>query len=116
MNSQNKSISVEVLRALSSADLKRVRAPGIAESLGMSDSTFRRRMRAEGLSFSVMLEDYKKQKALRMLEDDPGIGGKQMFEELGYNELNSFYRAFFGWTGLNFREYKRRLNHEQAKA
>jgi AraC-like DNA-binding protein len=30
--------------------------------------------------------------------------GKEMMDELGYTELNSFFRAFKRWTGLNFRD------------
>jgi AraC-like DNA-binding protein len=32
-----------------------------------------------------------------------------MADELGYLEVNSFYRAFRRWTGITYSEYKLRL-------
>ena len=34
--------------------------------------------------------------------------GKCLADELGYLEVNSFYRAFRRWTGLTYSEYKLR--------
>jgi hypothetical protein len=36
------------------------------------------------------------------------LPGKCLAEELGYLEINSFYRAFRRWTGVSYSEYKQR--------
>ena len=36
------------------------------------------------------------------------LPGKCLADELGYLEINSFYRAFRRWTGMSYSEYKLR--------
>jgi len=38
--------------------------------------------------------------------NNPNLRGKAIAADLGYLELNSFYRAFFDWFGVTFSEYK----------
>ena len=96
-----------VLKILLSGDLARLRADNVAESLGMSCTTLRRRLRADHTHYQFLLDrarQYRCEQKLRLV----WLPGKCLADELGYLEVNSFYRAFRRWTGLNYSEYKDR--------
>ena len=94
-----------VLQILLGGDLARLRADSVAESLGMSSTTLRRRLRADHTCYQFLLDrarQYRCEQVLRIMWRP----GKCLAEELGYLEVNSFYRAFRRWTGLSYSEYK----------
>lgn len=96
-----------VLKILLNGDLARVRSESVAESLGMSGTTLRRRLRADHTCYQFLLDrarQYRCEKVLRNM----WLPGKCLADELGYLEVNSFYRAFRRWTGLSYSEYKLR--------
>ena len=96
-----------VLNILLEGDLARLRADSVAESLGMSSTTLRRRLRADHTCYQFLLDrarQYRCERQLRQLWRP----GKCLADELGYLEVNSFYRAFRRWTGLSYSEYKAR--------
>ncbi|MFT6955558.1 MAG: AraC family mar-sox-rob regulon transcriptional activator [Halieaceae bacterium] len=96
-----------VLNILLGGDLARVRASSVAEALGMSGTTLRRRLRADHTCYQFLLDrarQYRCEKKLRQ----QWLPGKCLADELGYLEVNSFYRAFRRWTGLSYSEYKLR--------
>ena len=95
----------KVLHILLSGDLTRLRADSVAESLGMSSTTLRRRLRADHTCYQFLLDrarQYRCEQVLQVMWRP----GKCLAEELGYLEVNSFYRAFRRWTGLSYSEYK----------
>ncbi len=97
----------KVLQILLQGDLARLRADSVAASLGMSSTTLRRRLRADHTSYQFLLDrarQYRCEQSLRRLWQP----GKCLADELGYLEVNSFYRAFRRWTGLSYSEYKLR--------
>jgi AraC family mar-sox-rob regulon transcriptional activator len=94
-----------VLQILLGGDLARLRADSVAESLGMSSTTLRRRLRADHTCYQFLLDrarQYRCEQLLRKM----WLPGKCLADELGYLEVNSFYRAFRRWTGLSYSEYK----------
>ncbi len=96
-----------VLQILLRGDLSRIRSDRVAEELGISATTLRRRLRADHTSYQFLLDrarQYRCEKQLRRR----WLPGKCMADELGYIEVNSFYRAFRRWTGLSYSEYKLR--------
>ena len=96
-----------VLQILLRGDLSRIRSERVAEELGISCTTLRRRLRADHTSYQFLLDrarQYRCEKRLRAR----WLPGKCMADELGYIEVNSFYRAFRRWTGLSYSEYKLR--------
>ena len=96
-----------VLKILLGGDLARLRADSVAESLGMSSTTLRRRLRADHTCYQFLLDrarQYRCEQKLRTV----WLPGKCLADELGYLEVNSFYRAFRRWTGLSYSEYKLR--------
>ena len=96
-----------VLQILLKGDLARLRAETVAGQLGMSCTTLRRRLRADHTTYQFLLDrarQYRCEQQLRRV----WLPGKCLALELGYLEVNSFYRAFRRWTGLSYSEYKLR--------
>jgi len=98
-----------VLRALLNMDLRHCNVTEVARLMGMSASTLRRRLQDDRTSFSF-LSDRARQYRCEQLLKTQWLPGKCLADKLGYSEPNSFYRAFKRWTGIAFREYKRRLH------
>ncbi|MFT7286628.1 MAG: AraC family mar-sox-rob regulon transcriptional activator [Halieaceae bacterium] len=94
-----------VLRILLDADLSRVRGESVAEGLGISCTTLRRRLRNDHTSYQFLLDRARQYRCESRLRDH-WLPGKCLAEELGYLEVNSFYRAFRRWTGLSYSAYK----------
>lgn len=97
----------QVLRILLRGDLSRLRADSVAETLGISGTTLRRRLRADHTSYQFLLDRARQYRCEQRLRDH-WVPGKCLADELGYNEVNSFYRAFRRWTGQGFNDYKQR--------
>ena len=96
-----------VLKILLNSDLSRLRADSVAESLGISPTTLRRRLRADHTHYQFLLDRARQYRCEQQLRND-WLPGKCLADQLGYLEVNSFYRAFRRWTGLNYSEYKER--------
>jgi AraC-like DNA-binding protein len=95
----------QVLRILLEGDLSRLRADTVAEALGISGTTLRRRLRADHTNYQFLLDRARQYRCERLLADQ-WRPGKCLAEALGYNEVNSFYRAFRRWSGQGFAEYR----------
>jgi AraC family mar-sox-rob regulon transcriptional activator len=94
-----------VLKILLNDDLSRVRADLVAERLGMSSTTLRRRLRADHPCYQFLLDRARQYRCERRLKEG-WVPGKCLADELGYLEVNSFYRAFRRWTGVSYSAYK----------
>ncbi len=70
----------------------------VASRLAVSSRTLQRRLQAEGTSFQAVLDGLREELALRYLTNSEYSSGQIAFL-LGYEEPNSFYRAFRAWTG-----------------
>tara|TARA_B100001540_G_scaffold316139_1_gene345212 strand:- start:3818 stop:4213 length:396 start_codon:yes stop_codon:yes gene_type:complete len=99
----------KVLQILMGGDLSRLRADSVAESLGMSGTTLRRRLRADHTCYQFLLDRARQYRCERILRN-MWLPGKCLADELGYLEVNSFYRAFRRWTGLSYSQYKARYD------
>lgn len=99
-----------VLQILLSGDLSRVRAESVAESMGISTTTLRRRLRADHTHYQFLLDRARQYRCEQQLRD-LWLPGKCLADQLGYLEVNSFYRAFRRWTGITYSEYKERYNN-----
>lgn len=71
---------------------------GVARKLAMSTRTVQRRLGAEGTSFHGVLSNTRQALALHYLRRTPMTAAEISFL-LGYEDPNSFYRAFRAWTG-----------------
>ena len=67
--------------------------------------TLRRRLRADHTSYQFLLDRARHYRCEQQLRQR-WLPGKCLADQLGYLEVNSFYRAFRRWTGLTYSEYK----------
>jgi AraC-like DNA-binding protein len=77
----------------------------IARLLGNHPRTLRRRLKEEGTSFQVLLDDARREHAMRLLQT---ASVTEVALSLGFSETSAFTRAFRRWVGLPPREYRAR--------
>ncbi|MFC5407611.1 AraC family transcriptional regulator [Cohnella soli] len=70
----------------------------VASELGMSDRTLQRRLINEGTTFKQLLTQARHEQAREYLAD-PKFDIKEVAFLIGYEDQNSFYRAFRLWEG-----------------
>ncbi len=76
-----------------------------AQILHISEPTLRRHLRADGMSYSSLKEELRRQYALNWLQEtDKPVG--MIAAELGYTEPSAFHRAFKKWIGASPARYR----------
>lgn len=70
----------------------------VADELGMGDRTLQRRLHDEGTSFKHLLTEIRQEQARKYLAD-PALEISEVAFLIGYEDQNSFYRAFRLWEG-----------------
>jgi AraC-like DNA-binding protein len=70
----------------------------IAQELAMSDRNLQRALRNDGTSFQRVLDEVRRDLAVRHLAD-PATSAGQVGFLLGFSEPSAFHRAFRRWTG-----------------
>jgi AraC-like DNA-binding protein len=70
----------------------------LAHLLGVSERTLQRRLAELGRSFTDVVEDFRREEAMRLLHQ-PSLALTEVASRLGYAEQTSFTRAFRRWTG-----------------
>ena len=83
----------------------------VASELCMSERTLKRQLAHEGTTFSDILEDLRRQKAIQLL-DDQQASIERIAERLGYSDVANFNRAFKRWTGTTPGQYRRNLTDQ----
>ncbi len=76
----------------------------LAEQFFISTRTLQNQLKEEGLTYSILIQEEKIKKINGMilnLTDSRGIAAS-----VGYSDVSTFYRAFKGWTGQSFQQYK----------
>ena len=89
------------------------RWPGLdscADALHMALSTVQRRLSQEGTSFRAVKDSMRRDIAMARLNSST-VSMKVLAEELGFQEVAAFQRAFKTWTGVAPGSYRR---HEDA--
>jgi AraC-like DNA-binding protein len=81
----------------------------VAKALAMSTRTFTRRIADEGTSYAALLDQLRRDLAMRYLEDKD-LELTQIAWLLGYSEVSSFYHAFRRWTGTSPKVTRTRLS------
>lgn len=92
---------------------REARAEEIARRLGMSHRTLARRLAAEGLTFTGILDELKIDLAKGYLKKDE-LPISQTAWLLGYGEVSAFTHAFKRWTGMTPRQWRAANNPERA--
>jgi AraC-like DNA-binding protein len=80
----------------------------VADLLGVSVATLRRRLSEEGVSFRELRKEELNGAAQRLLRKRRAIA--DVAEELGFSEFRSFNRAFKEWNGLTPKAFVERLD------
>lgn len=70
----------------------------VARKLALSKRTLQRRIEAEGTSYQQILKETRQALAQHYLENT-ALPAAEISFLLGFDEPNSFYRAFRTWTG-----------------
>jgi AraC-like DNA-binding protein len=83
----------------------RVLAEDIARSLGMSERTLARKLSDERLNFTEILQQLRRDLAVRYL-DDRKLHVSKIAWLLGFHEVSAFTHAFKRWTGKTPREMR----------
>jgi AraC-like DNA-binding protein len=86
-------------------------AKAMARALGMSARTLHRRLGELGRSFQQIVDDFRQDEALRLL-DDRRQSLAQIARRLGFSEQSSFQRAFKRWTGSSPRAVRNGLRRD----
>ncbi|MEM8933800.1 MAG: AraC family transcriptional regulator ligand-binding domain-containing protein, partial [Acidobacteriota bacterium] len=73
-------------------------AKAVARKLAVSTRTLQRRLQEEGESFRSIVSATREQLAWHYLKSS-AISGAEISYLLGFDDPNSFFRAFQGWTG-----------------
>ena len=76
----------------------RVLVEDVARSLGMSKRTLARRLSCEGLNFTEILQQLRRDLSVRYL-DDRRLHVSKIAWLLGFHEVSAFTHAFKRWTG-----------------
>ena len=84
---------------------ERIDADTLAKQCHMSRQTLYRRLKKEGLGFHDLVEEVRKDKAMRYVASDRFALGEIAFL-LGFSELSAFSRAFKRWTGIAPAQYR----------
>lgn len=80
----------------------------VASKLGLSKRTLQRKLKEEDTTFQKQLNNTRKLLAIHYLKNCD-MTSDDIAYLLGYQDLNSFVRAFNVWTGMTVSEYKRGL-------
>jgi AraC-like DNA-binding protein len=84
--------------------------PNVARALAMSTRTFTRRIAEEGTSYAALLDQLRRDLAMRYLENKD-LELRQIAWLLGYSEVSSFNHAFHRWTGASPKVARSRLSN-----
>jgi AraC-like DNA-binding protein len=77
-----------------------------AKSLRMSTRTLASRLQSEGTTFSALLDEMRRELALRYL-DDRRLTPTEIAFRIGFSHVEAFYRAFKRWTGQTPAGYRK---------
>jgi AraC-like DNA-binding protein len=84
----------------------------VARSLGMSPRTLQRRLGSVGTTYQELLDDVRRRSARRLLANTDLDSGEVAFL-LGFEELNSFTRAFQTWEGTTPARWRANRSNEE---
>ena len=82
-------------------------ASGVAAQLRMSSRTLSRRLEREGTTFGTVLDQLRRELALRYVGNHGDIAFAEVGFRLGFAHVEAFHRAFKRWTGVTPLTYRR---------
>lgn len=104
-------VSDEILSPLYALLVRSVRrfpsAAEVCRALGLSERTLYRRLAARGLTYGLVLNQVREQRATYLL-DNTHMSVERVAEALGFAETASFSRAFKRWKGMSPLQFRHR--------
>jgi AraC-like DNA-binding protein len=94
-------------------DSKETGLAATSARLSTTPRTFQRQLRDHGTSHRELLDDVRRERALRLLEQGKIIS--EVSVALGFSEPSAFFRAFRRWTGASPREIMKRPSRSPSK-
>jgi AraC-like DNA-binding protein len=79
--------------------------PKVAKKMHMSVRTLKRKLEADGTSFSELLDEERRGKAMVLLRRDD-LAIEEVAARLGYSDAANFTRAFRRWTGTTPKAFR----------
>jgi len=106
---------IERVRELVRQDLTtgKLTADSLARRLGMSSRTLHRRLLAQQSSYRAILDEVRREIALRCLRD-PHLSIREVGVLLGFTTGPAFHRAFRRWTGTTAAAFRNQCLHGQS--
>jgi AraC-like DNA-binding protein len=92
---------------------KRPTLEDVAKELGLGARTLQRRLTESGLTFQTLVEDTRRELARHFLKQRAVELNETAFL-LGFEDANSFFRAFQVWEGISPGEWRARNCREEA--
>ena len=83
-----------------------------AKELGMSGTTLKRRLRAQGHGYAKLLRERRMHHACRLLATS-NLGVSEISRAMGYSKVSNFSRAFSGANGVSPSEYREQNKHQK---
>lgn len=77
----------------------------VAGNFNMSVRTLQRKLKEEGISYLVIVEEVRKTLAIHYIENSSS-SVKEIAAIIGYSEPSAFVRAFKKWTGITPSAYR----------
>lgn len=87
-----------VRRIISDSDGPMRSIEDVSAALHVSPRTLKRKLAAQGVSFSALRERHQREKALLLLRS-PALSLDEVADRVGYSAVQNFARAFRRWTG-----------------
>ncbi|GAB6088491.1 hypothetical protein JCM12856_00840 [Spirochaeta dissipatitropha] len=78
----------------------------VAREMNVSVRTLQKRLEGEGLDFSALLRDIRRQLARKYLGENYSV--EQITYLLGFSEPSVFRKSFKKWEGITPREYRKK--------
>lgn len=86
----------------------------VAKRMHMSGRTLKRRLQAQGTTYSRLVEEQRREAAQLLLQSSD-VSIEEVAQRLGYSDAANFTRAFRRWTGASPRAFRRGVNrHDEG--
>jgi len=95
----------EVRQFLMKSLMRPTKFPDVAQNLNMSTRTLRRKLRDENRSFRQLVDELRRDMAIRYLRDTD-LTVEDIAEALGFSDAANFRKAFRRWTKTTPHEFK----------
>jgi len=107
---KNDVISLVTKAALDLMPIGELSQENIANALGFSRRSLHRRLKEQGTSYQIILDETRKYHAIQYLKQQE-LPITVITYRLGFHDTSSFSRSFKKWTGKSPREYRKHHQH-----